>query len=102
MHRAGRLTAEALDMLVPHVRPGVTTDALDRLVVDFAHGHGAAPAPLYYRGYPKAICTWLALSLLRRSSRRVLNYLRRCALRRRAVARRKTNVVQVSCNCQPL
>ena len=59
MHRAGRLTAEALDMLVEHVRPGVTTEALDRLAVEFARDHGAAPAPLYYRGYPKAICTSL-------------------------------------------
>src|SRR5262245_11037595 len=59
MHRAGRLTAKALDMLVPHVRPGVTTETLDRLVMAFARDHGAAPAPLYYRGYPKAICTSL-------------------------------------------
>ena len=33
MHRAGRLTAEALDMLVPHVRPGVATETLDRLIM---------------------------------------------------------------------
>ncbi|MFL5092914.1 MAG: M24 family metallopeptidase, partial [Xanthobacteraceae bacterium] len=59
MHKAGRLTAEALDLLVDHVRPGVTTEALDRLIVDFARDHGAAPAPLYYRGYPKSICTSL-------------------------------------------
>jgi methionyl aminopeptidase len=57
MRKAGQLTARALDMLVPHVRPGVTTDALDRLVVEFARDHGAHPAPLYYRGYPRAICT---------------------------------------------
>ena len=59
MHKAGRLTAEALDLLVPQVRPGVTTEALDRLIVEFARDHGASPAPLYYRGYPKAICTSL-------------------------------------------
>ena len=57
MRKAGRLTAEALDMLVPEVRPGVTTDALDRLVVEFARDHKAIPAPLNYRGYPKSICT---------------------------------------------
>ncbi len=57
MRRAGRLTAEALDLLVEHVRPGVTTDFLDRLVFDFAMSHGAYPAPLLYRGYPKSICT---------------------------------------------
>ncbi len=57
MRKAGRLTAEALDMLVPHVRPGVTTEALDRLAIEFARGHKAIPAPLNYRGYPKSICT---------------------------------------------
>ena len=57
MRRAGRLTAEALDLLVEHVRPGVTTEALDKLVFDFAMDQGAYPAPLLYRGYPKSICT---------------------------------------------
>jgi len=57
MRKAGRLTAEALDMLVPEVRPGIATEALDRLVVEFARDHKAIPAPLNYRGYPKSICT---------------------------------------------
>jgi methionyl aminopeptidase len=59
MARAGRLAAEALDLLAGHVRPGVTTAELDKLVLDFALAHNAVPAPLYYRGYPKAICTSL-------------------------------------------
>ncbi len=57
MRKAGRLTAEALDLLSGFVRPGVTTDAIDRLVTEFANDNGAQPAPLNYRGYPKAICT---------------------------------------------
>jgi methionyl aminopeptidase len=57
MRKAGRLTAEVLDMLVEHVRPGVTTEFLDNLVFDFAIAHGAFPAPLDYRGYRKSICT---------------------------------------------
>ncbi len=57
MRKAGRLTAEALDMLAPHVRPGVATEALDRLAIEFARDHKAVPAPLNYRGYPKSICT---------------------------------------------
>jgi methionyl aminopeptidase len=57
MRRAGRLTAEALDLLAEHVRPGVTTEFLDKLVFGFAMDHGAYPAPLLYRGYPKSICT---------------------------------------------
>lgn len=57
MRKAGRLAAEALDMLVPHVQPGVTTQRLDDLVLEFALEHGAVPAPLNYRGFPKSICT---------------------------------------------
>ncbi|HUZ65789.1 MAG TPA: type I methionyl aminopeptidase [Acetobacteraceae bacterium] len=57
MRAAGRLAAETLDMITPHVRPGVTTAALDRLCHDFIVAHGAVPAPLQYRGYPKSICT---------------------------------------------
>ena len=59
MRKAGRLTAEALDMLSAHVRPGVTTEDIDQLVFDFAMDHGAYPAPLDYRGYRKSICTSL-------------------------------------------
>jgi methionyl aminopeptidase len=59
MRKAGRLTAEALDMLAPHVRPGVTTEFLDDLVFQFAMDHGAYPASLYYRGFTRAICTSL-------------------------------------------
>jgi methionyl aminopeptidase len=44
-------------MLVAHVRPGVTTEQLDDLIVEFALDHGAIPAPLNYRGFPKSICT---------------------------------------------
>ncbi|MHB2168250.1 type I methionyl aminopeptidase [Alsobacter sp. R-9] len=57
MRHAGQLTARALDMLVPEVRPGVTTEHLDRLVFEFAMDHGAYPAPLMYRGFRKGICT---------------------------------------------
>ena len=57
MRRAGRLTAEALDLLVEHVRPGVTTQRLERLVIEFARDHGAYSATLLYRGYPHSICT---------------------------------------------
>ncbi len=57
MRKAGHLTAEALDMLAPFVKPGVTTEFLDNLVFDFAIAHNAYPAPLDYRGYRKSICT---------------------------------------------
>jgi methionyl aminopeptidase len=57
MRKAGRLTAEALDMLTGYVKPGVTTDQIDRLAFDFAMDHKAYPAPLGYRGYRKSVCT---------------------------------------------
>jgi methionyl aminopeptidase len=57
MRRAGRLVAEVLDLLVEHVKPGVATERLDRLVLEFALDHGALPATLMYRGYGKSICT---------------------------------------------
>lgn len=57
LRRAGRLAAETLDMIAPHVRPGVTTQALDTLCHDFILEHGAVPATLGYRGYTKSSCT---------------------------------------------
>jgi methionyl aminopeptidase len=57
MRRAGRLAAETLDFITPHVQPGATTDELDRLCHDFIIARQAVPAPLNYRGYPRSICT---------------------------------------------
>jgi methionyl aminopeptidase len=57
MRRAGRLAAETLDFITPHVQPSVRTEDLDRLCDGFIRDHGAIPAPLNYRGFPKSICT---------------------------------------------
>ena len=57
MRRAGRLAAETLDMIGPHVRVGVSTGELDRICHDYIVARGAIPAPLGYRGFPKSICT---------------------------------------------
>jgi methionyl aminopeptidase len=57
MRKAGRLAAEALDLMVDLAKPGVTTASLDKAAFEFAMDHNAYPAPLFYRGYPKAICT---------------------------------------------
>src|SRR5260370_23226659 len=56
MRRAGRLAAEVLDFITPHVKPGVATEAIDRLCHDFILDHKAVPAPLNYRGFPKSTC----------------------------------------------
>jgi methionyl aminopeptidase len=57
MRKAGRLVAECLDMLTDEVKPGVTTEHIDRLVFEFAMEHQAVPATLMYRGYRKSTCT---------------------------------------------
>ena len=56
MRRAGKLAAECLDMLTPHVVPGVVTDHLDTLAREFILDHGAIPACLGYRGYTRTTC----------------------------------------------
>ncbi len=57
MRAAGRLVAQALDMIGEHVKPGVTTGELDDLIREFTLDHGALPACLGYKGYTKTICT---------------------------------------------
>jgi methionyl aminopeptidase len=66
MRVAGRLAASVLDMIAPHVQPGITTDELDRRCHDYiVNDLGSIPAPLNYRGsagstpFPKSICTSL-------------------------------------------
>ncbi len=59
MRKAGRLAAETLDMISEYVKPGTTTNELDRLCAEFTIDHGAVSAPLNYKGYPKSICTSL-------------------------------------------
>nr|VFJ59777.1 MAG: methionyl aminopeptidase [Candidatus Kentron sp. FM]VFJ74122.1 MAG: methionyl aminopeptidase [Candidatus Kentron sp. FM]VFK19782.1 MAG: methionyl aminopeptidase [Candidatus Kentron sp. FM] len=55
---AGHLAADALDMIGPYVKPGVTTNELNRICHDFiVNEQQAFPASLGYRGFPKSICT---------------------------------------------
>ncbi|MBI2243813.1 MAG: type I methionyl aminopeptidase [Nocardioides sp.] len=56
MRVAGRLAAEARDLVGAHVAPGVTTDELDRIGHEFLCDHGAYPSTLDYRGFPKSLC----------------------------------------------
>ena len=57
MRAAGKLAGETLDFITPYVKPGVTTEELDALCERFQRDHGAIPAPLNYKGFPKSICT---------------------------------------------
>ncbi|GAA1834805.1 type I methionyl aminopeptidase [Agromyces salentinus] len=54
---AGRIAAQAIAAAASAIRPGVTTDELDRIAHEFVVGHGAYPSTLGYRGYPKSSCT---------------------------------------------
>jgi methionyl aminopeptidase len=57
MRVAGRLAAQARDLVGSHVEPGVTTDELDRIGHEFLCDHGAYPSTLGYRGFPKSLCS---------------------------------------------
>ncbi len=58
MREAGRLAAQVLDMIGPHVQPGVTTDELDRICNDFiVNTQKTIPANVGYNGFPKTLCT---------------------------------------------
>ena len=57
MRAAGRLAAEILDALVPHVVPGITTEDIDAIVLRLTTEAGGIPATLGYRGYTRSCCT---------------------------------------------
>ena len=57
MRKACQLTARCLDELAAVVKPGVTTNAIDRFVFEFGMDNGALPATLNYRGYKYSVCT---------------------------------------------
>lgn len=59
IRRAARIAAQALEHVRSHAKPGVTTDALDRIGHEFLIREGAYPSTLGYRGFPKSLCTSL-------------------------------------------
>ena len=54
---AGLIAAGALDEVAKIVRPGISTEEIDRLCYEYLNDHGAYSAPLFYRGFPKSCCT---------------------------------------------
>ena len=57
MRKAGKLAAQVLEYIAPFVTEGASTDELNTLCHNFIVDHGAVPAPLHYRGFPKSVCT---------------------------------------------
>ena len=57
MRASSRLAARTLEMVSEHIQPGITTNAIDRMVDTFIRDYGAYPSPLNYRGFPKSVCT---------------------------------------------
>jgi methionyl aminopeptidase len=57
MRRAGKLAAQVLDYITPFVKAGISTEELNDMCHQYIVDHGAIPAPLNYRGFPKSICT---------------------------------------------
>ena len=59
MRAAGTLAAKTLDMLTENIKPGISTDEIDKLGYEFIRDNGGFSAPLFYRGYKKSLCTSL-------------------------------------------
>ena len=57
MRIAGGILADLIDILEEMIRPGITTDELDKVAEDFIRSRGAEPSFLGYGGYPKTLCT---------------------------------------------
>jgi methionyl aminopeptidase len=57
LRTASRFNAELMDYLRPFVKPGISTEELDKLAHEYTLSHGHTPACLGYKGYPKSICT---------------------------------------------
>ena len=59
MRVAGKLAAQTLDMLTGYIKPGISTNYIDKLGYEFIRDKGGYSAPLFYRGFKKSLCTSL-------------------------------------------
>ena len=59
MRAAGNLASRTLDMLTENIKPGISTDEIDKLGYEFIKDNGGFSAPLFYRGFKKSLCTSL-------------------------------------------
>ena len=54
---AGQLAANTLDEITSYIKPGITTEKIDKICYEFIRDNGGYSAPLFYRGFPKSCCT---------------------------------------------
>jgi len=59
MRLAGNLAARTLDMITEYIKPNISTDFIDKVCYEFIKDNGGYSAPLFYRGFPKSLCTSL-------------------------------------------
>ena len=59
MRLAGNLASKTLDMITDYVKPGISTEKIDKICYEFIKDNGGHSAPLYYRGFSKSLCTSL-------------------------------------------
>ena len=57
LKKAGEITSQALDFLEDKIKPGISTSSIDKICSDFLKSKNALSAPLFYKGFPKSICT---------------------------------------------
>ena len=57
IRKSADLTTAVLDHVAAHIKAGMSTAQIDKLVYDFTTEHGGIPAPLGYEGFPKSVCT---------------------------------------------
>ena len=57
IRESGKLNTAILDLVAQNIKEGMTTEEIDVLVHDYTVKHGAIPAPLHYKGFPKSVCT---------------------------------------------
>ena len=59
MRVAGKLAAQTLDEVTPFIKPGVTTNKIDKICYEYIRDNGGYSAPLFYRGFKNSLCTSL-------------------------------------------
>lgn len=57
IRKSGIVNTGVLDYVAEHIKAGMSTLEIDRLVYDYTIAHGGIPAPLNYEGFPKSVCT---------------------------------------------